>query len=555
MLEDKLVIKLLKSLFFGSVYMIFSKRNLALCLISIASISIILKLYFVDFSLPLINDGQWYSLQAISNVNGDFEIHPKRNPGWPLLLSPFYSLINSNDFLVFSNVTRIVSILLLTSAILPMYLFSRRFFNEKYSLVAACLLAFEPHLNYWSGFGYAESLYIPLVILTLYFIMSKDNKLVYLSFVFAGLMWWVRLEGIVMILIISCIFFLLNSRSKKLLLKYFICIVIFVIIISPILIQRNNQFDDPFYLYYNERLFIDDFYEEGLKDSEKTASKYIEDSGIEQFTSRFLVDGAFNVLEQTIHLSAPYLLILVPLGLLFSLRVFDQNGSYVKANWIMLLLYGAIMIIPLAVITERRFLLALLPPLIIFAVIPIQRLVEYGLSTFSFSSKNKNISLVIILCVILLLSALFMDRYERKDISVENEKMLFADFLINDLDGLIFDPATSRTFDHGYLNFSKLNNPPGNFRNFQVFDDPVFGSGNSVLEMYGDSLNEIITNAKNLNVKYILVDEENNNDILDELYLEKQNYSFLDKIHDTQENGMKKLKIKVFEINFEQLTP
>jgi hypothetical protein len=88
-----------------------------------------------------------------------------------------------------------------------------------------------------------------------------------------------------------------------------------------------------------------------------------------------------------------------------------------------------------------------------------------------------------------------------------------------------------------------------------VFDDPVLGSGNSVLEMYGDSLNEIITNAKNLNVKYILVDEENNNDILDELYLEKQNYSFLDKIHDTQENGMKKLKIKVFEINFEQFTP
>ena len=535
--------------------MIFSKKNIALCLISIASISIILKLYFVDFSLPLINDGQWYSLQAISHINGDFEIHPKRNPGWSLFLTPFYGLINSDDFLVFSNITRIVSILLLTSSILPMYLLGRRFFSEKYSLVAAALLGFEPHLNYWSGFGYAESLYIPLIILTLYFIISIDNKLVFLSFVFAGFMWWARLEGIVMILIISCIFFLLNSRSKKLLLKYFVCIVIFVIVISPVLIQRNNQFDDPFYLYYNEHLFVEDYYEEGLKESDKTASKYIEDQGFAQFTSRFLAEGAFNVFEQTIRLSAPYLLILIPFGLLFSLRAFDQNSSYVKANWLVLLLYGAIMIIPLAVITERRFLLALLPPLIIFAVIPIQRLIEYGLSTFSFSSKNKNISLMIILCIILLLSVFFMDRYEKTDNTLENEKLLFADFLITDLDGLIFDPATSRTFDHGYLNFSKLNNPPGNFKNFQVFDDPVFGTGNRVLEMYGQSLNEIITNAKNLNVKYILVDEENNNDILDELYLEKQNYSFLDKIHDTQENGMKKLKIKVFEINFEQFAP
>ena len=51
------------------------------------------------------------------------------------------------------------------------------------------------------------------------------------------------------------------------------------------------------------------------------------------------------------------------------------------------------------------------------------------------------------------------------------------------------------------------------------------------------------------------MEDVNKNEILDELYLEKQNYSFLDKIHDTQENGMKKLKIKVFEINFEQFAP
>jgi hypothetical protein len=151
-----------------------------------------------------------------------------------------------------------------------------------------------------------------------------------------------------------------------------------------------------------------------------------------------------------------------------------------------------------------------------------------------------------------------MDRFERKDLAAENEKISLADFLLNDLDdGHIFDPATSRTFEHGYLYYLKLNNPPGNFKNFKVINDPVLGvaSEKNIIEMDGDSLNEIIANAKNLNVKYILVDEENNNDILDELYLEKQNYSFLDKIYDTQENGMKKLKIKVFEINFKQFTP
>ena len=148
-----------------------------------------------------------------------------------------------------------------------------------------------------------------------------------------------------------------------------------------------------------------------------------------------------------------------------------------------------------------------------------------------------------------------MDRFDRKDLSEENEKMLFADFLLNDLEGNVFDSETSRTFDHGYLSYSKLNNPPGNFKNFQVVDDPVLTSGNRVLEASGGSLNEIITNAKNLNVRYILVDEENKNSILDELYHEKNSYSFLTKIYDTQENGMNILKIKVFEINFEQFAP
>ena len=49
------------------------------------------------------------------------------------------------------------------------------------------------------------------------------------------------------------------------------------------------------------------------------------------------------------------------------------------------------MIITFSVIPERRFLYYLLPFLIIFATIPIQRLIEYGLSTFSFTTKAKTL--------------------------------------------------------------------------------------------------------------------------------------------------------------------
>ena len=530
----------------------FSKQKIILCLIAIGSISIILKLSLIDFSIPVSNNDQLFSLRAISYIYGDFEINPKQNPGWPLFLSIFYRLFDSNDFLVYSNITRITSILVSTLAIVPMYLLSRKFYDVKYSLVGASLLAFEPHINYRAGFGFTESLYIPIIILTIYFILNKNNKLVYLSFIFAGLLWWTRLEGVVILFVLTVIFFVVNKKSSKSVLKYFLCLMIFALVVSPILIQSNEQFEDPFFVYYNDHLFVEEYIGVGVKESEKTAENYIEEQGIFKFFERFVLTGSANVIEQTIRLSFPYLLILLPFGVLFSLRPFDQNSSYIKANWIVILVYSACMIIPLAVINERRFLFGLIPFIIIFSILPIQRLVEYGLSTFAFSKKQKNIFLVIILCVILLFSVTYMLRYDLKSYDEEHEKIEFAHFLENELDGIIMDPAFSRTFDHGYFSYAKLNNPPGNFKDFRILNDPVLSSGNQVVELNGKSIHEMISYGKSINAKYILVDTDNNESFLDDLYNEKIKKPFLIKIFDTQEQGFNKIKIKIFQIDYSQ---
>ena len=62
------------------------------------------------------------------------------------------------------------------------------------------------------------------------------------------------------------------------------------------------------------------------------------------------------------------------------------------------------------------------PFLIIFSVIPIQRVTEYGLNTFSFSQKQKSIFLIIVIFIILLLSISFTLRYGVTDTLLENEK-------------------------------------------------------------------------------------------------------------------------------------
>ena len=71
-----------------------------LLIISVASL--ILKLYTVDFSIPFNSDNLIYALNAISYKNGDFSQLPDRSSGWSLFLYPFFYLIHSDNFLVYS---------------------------------------------------------------------------------------------------------------------------------------------------------------------------------------------------------------------------------------------------------------------------------------------------------------------------------------------------------------------------------------------------------------------------------------------------------------------
>ena len=127
------------------------KKNIILFLIIIGIISLLFKLYTVDFSLPFRGDNLFYTLEALQYSQGDYFIPQKTNPGWPLFISSFLWLFNSDNFIDYSNLVRGLSLSIMSFTILPMYLLARKFFDQKYSLLAVILFAFEPHLNYIAG--------------------------------------------------------------------------------------------------------------------------------------------------------------------------------------------------------------------------------------------------------------------------------------------------------------------------------------------------------------------------------------------------------------------
>ena len=277
----------------------------------ISLISLGFKLQTVDFTVLPVEDTYGYVLRGMAHNNGDFTEHPRKTLGWSIFISPFFHMTDSNNFLDYVNIARVLGLMISIIAIIPMYLLSRKFFDVKYSICAAGLFAFEPHLNHVSGLGMTEPLYILAIILSLYFILNKNSNYSYLSFLTIGLLWWIRWNGIVMLLITSIIFFTNFKRTPKLFLKYFACLAICLIVVSPMLIERNDQYGSPLFFSQNEHMFTGDYatiVADNMMGVEYSAFNYVDDHGFGKFIEKFVFLGIYNLLFTLFKMSLPYLI-------------------------------------------------------------------------------------------------------------------------------------------------------------------------------------------------------------------------------------------------------
>ena len=534
-----------------------SKKYIVLCLILICVISLSFKLYLVDFSVPVHSDNLAYTLNAVAHSNGDFTQPPHRAIGWSIFLSMFFSFIDSDNFLDYSNLSRILSISVATSSIFLIYGVARKFFNERYSLVTSCLFAFLPHLNHNSGTGLSEPIFIFTILASFYFVLNNKLKFVIISFILAGLAYWIRLNGLVILIIISLTYLLTFKKSQNFLRNYGIGIIFFILVLSPMLIQKYEQYGDPFYSSYQGSIFSEN-YEQLVSniasDRKSSAFDYIEEHGIVAFFTNFFLDGTFNSLVILSKLSFPYLFILLPFGILFSFRAFDQKSQYIKANWIFIISSILLMSVIISVIPEKRFLFFLMPFLVIFSVIPIQRVTEYGLNTFSFSRKQKDIFLIIVLAIVIILSGLFTLLYEKPDHILEDEKFDFSQYALQNLDGYALRDYGGST---DYITDVVLVHD-NNFRDFKIdyWIDKAERDKYQFREIgvYGESIEDLISNGESLNLKYLISNDHDTfyYPFVDYVYHNEKNFPYLIKVFDSTEYGYEKLKIKVFEIDYEK---
>jgi hypothetical protein len=334
-----------------------------------------------------------------------------------------------------------------------------------------------------------------------------------------------------------------------------------LITISPLFIQRDLQFDDPFYVWYGGTILADDYTELLTSPEDAGITDFIEKHGILGLIDR-LTNGLTNLFNVLFRILYPYLFILIPFGVLFSLRPIDQKLKNIKANWIMIIIIISILIIPFAIVDERRFLFPLFPFLIILSTIPIQRVTNYGLNTFSFNERQKSIFLVTVVSVVLLLSSTFTMGigefgYGLPNSALEREKVKFTEYLVENFDGRILRDEVV----NDYLAYVNLTSDDNDFKTFKSprgknpYPD-LYEPGKVVrMSVYGKTVEELVTNGETRELKYIGILEEGSYffPFLNDLYYNEEKYPYMKKIFDSNEMNYKEFKIKVFEIDYKKL--
>lgn len=533
---------------------LFSKKSTIIILTVIGIISFSLKIYLADFTTPVFSDAQDYTQHAIAFSEGQFLQHPQRYSGWPLFQSIFIYFLDSENFLDYSNISKILSMIISTLTIIPMYLLAHRYFDSRFSLIAVGIFAFEPRLIQNSILGFSEPFFIILITTSIYLITKTENKYLLFSFFLAGILWWIRPNGFVLLITISIIYFFRFKFSFHSIRNFIIYFLISALIISPLLLQRYEQFGDPMYTWIGDRIWIGDYsHSRSLSFGEPySAINFIDDNGFQNFLETFLFKGIISLSSSLSYMMIPFLLILTPLGMILSFKKGIVNTNLISV-WGILLISLLLSIIPFSVIPDKRLLLFLFPFLIIFSILPI----KYFFEKYYFLQKKNKIFFILIFTILIITSSIMVSRYEKSDPLLEQEKINFTKFVLTNFEGkLLFEPNNSQK----YFNHPMLDSNYSNFKSIKITEkwkdgDPYFNYPEQKLiriSVFGNDIQEFMNNAQKAGLTHIMVTSDATSffNFINEIYYDDEKYSFLKKVYDSSSFNHKKFHVKVFEINY-----
>ena len=154
------------------------KKNIFLLGLIVVS-AFLIRIYFGNFEVPVIFDAfGYFSLATDISVNSQLPTNYSiGNNGWPIFLGSLFSIFEFDTVLEYMQMQKILTVILSTFTIIPVYFLCRRFFSDKLSVVGAIIFAFEPRIILNSSLGITEPLYILLGSTGLVFFLTNNKPI------------------------------------------------------------------------------------------------------------------------------------------------------------------------------------------------------------------------------------------------------------------------------------------------------------------------------------------------------------------------------------------
>jgi Gpi18-like mannosyltransferase len=474
------------------------------------------------YEIPITLDGMDYFLYTVDLSRGNIfpEGYLINKFGWPIFLSPIFSIFQNSNMIELMNIQRVISIFISCITIIPIYFTITRFFNSKVALVAASLFIFNPKIIENSTLGISDPLFIFLIFLSIMFISSQKFKYQIFSFFIGGLSFVVRPEGILIILVLLTILILKQGLNKKIIKCIFFGILIFLgtLYVSDFFITFQNDQISIFDTLLNFKNIQNEEIAYGENEIGNLSNDF--DIFLVNSISKFVIYSGWIMMPNIIFFA---LLSIIKIKKNFLKNIILFLLIYFELSFTALYAYGKN-------IEETRYLFVLFLPILLFS--------SYGINYIYEKLKVKNKILILIIPIIIS-SGIFLI-YTTDDYVYPRELSFAVDVLVNEGNGVNqFDDRRFVKSSEVSKNWPQLPSLKENLKmdlNILKFSTDNYNNINEFVEK----------NSKN-GLTHILVKEKNGDPLFNELLENEEDYPYLMKIFDYNDYNFKN-KILIFKI-------
>jgi hypothetical protein len=515
-----------------------SKNNLFYSICGIWIIGLIFRLFYFDETIPLSMDAlSFFTYSAdITSIGKLPENYDIAKPGWSYFLAAIFSIFNFEYTMQYMQLQKLLAISISSLTIFPLFFLIKKFSESKYALLGVLIFAVEPRIIQNSLSGNAEAIFIFFLVVTILLFLNKNNKIIYLSFLFAGIATIIRPEGLFLFIGISISYIIRFRKTRFVIPKYVFALIIFILILTPVVLHKEQEgMHGSIFQRAYSILFENDSYD---KKTKETISS-MEQVNLSQKNSNLFISTMEHFFKYLGWVLIPLFIILAPIGFI----LFFKNLNTEKLTIIILTIsmtVSALYAYSLPLL-ELKYLYFLFPIFCIFATFSLKPIFE--------KFKKNNILFLIFFILILSSSILFTDY--KFDYQKEHEAVIIAEYVVKNTK-VINSYYPESMHIHGI----KIVDEWKTYQEFFQNNERVTGiidSMNPIVTIVStneyQTLDSFLNNSENKKITHLILDGSNSQpDFLNEIFYDENKHDFLEKIYDSHDHNLV-YHVKIFKVN------